>query len=63
MDVNDIYKEFNYGIKSAHAIRNFLKYAYENWGEAKYQNVLLIGDANWDSRNVLVGSKVIKLIP
>jgi hypothetical protein len=47
--VEDIYDEFNYGIKSPLAIRNFLKYAYENWDQSTpLLYVVLIGDASYD---------------
>ncbi len=43
--VEGIYDEFNYGIKSPHAIRNFLNYAYNNWSTSPTY-VLLLGDAS-----------------
>jgi len=46
--VEDIYDEFNYGIKSPLAIRNFLKHAYANWG-LLYVN--LLGDASYNYRS------------
>ncbi len=42
--VDNIYDEFNDGIKSPYAIREFLSYAYHEWREAPTY-VLLIGDA------------------
>jgi hypothetical protein len=42
--VDNIYDEFNDGIKSPYAIREFLAYAYHEWREAPTY-VLLIGDA------------------
>ncbi len=42
--VKDVYDEFNYGIKSPYAIRNFLDYAYHNWKKPPIY-VLIIGDA------------------
>ncbi len=46
--VEDIYDEFNYGIKSPIAIRDFLRHAYANWG-LLYVN--LMGDASYTYRN------------
>ena len=47
--VEDIYDEFNYGIKSPIAIRDFLRYAYENWDQSKpLLYVVLVGDASYD---------------
>ncbi len=42
--VDNIYDEFNDGIKSPYAIREFLSYAYREWRESPTY-VLLIGDA------------------
>ncbi len=46
VDVQDIYDEFNHGIINPYAIRDFLKYAYENWQPPAPTYVLLVGDAN-----------------
>jgi len=43
--IKDVYDEFNYGIKSPYAIRNFLDYAYHNWKKPPLY-VLIIGDAS-----------------
>jgi hypothetical protein len=51
VDVEDIYDEFNSGMKSAQAIRNFLQYAYSNWQQPKPAYVLLVGDGNMDNGN------------
>ncbi|MFC2129891.1 C25 family cysteine peptidase [Bacteroidota bacterium] len=63
INVYDIYKEFNYGIKSPHAIKSFLRYSNNNWRKPAPQFLLLIGDGNWDSRNHLQGSVNIDYIP
>lgn len=52
IDVHDIYDEFNYGIKSPEAIRDFLSYAYNYWADPKPFNVLLAGDGSWDQKNI-----------
>lgn len=46
IDVQDIYDEFNHGILNPYAIRDFLKYTYENWLPPAPTYVLLVGDAN-----------------
>ena len=46
VDVQDIYDEFNHGILNPYAIRDFLKYTYENWQPPAPTYVLLVGDAN-----------------
>jgi len=40
----DVYDEFNFGIKSPHAIKSFLKYANNHWLSTP-EYVLLVGDA------------------
>jgi hypothetical protein len=47
--VEDIYDEFNDGIKSPLAIKDFLKYAYENWDpNHRLLYVNLVGDASYN---------------
>ena len=45
--VDDIFNEFSGGIMDPTAIRDFLKYAYENW-QTKPVYVLLFGDGSYD---------------
>lgn len=52
IDVNDIYDEFNYGMMSAESIKEFLKYAYSNWIAPNPKYVLIIGDANYDYKDI-----------
>ncbi len=49
--VDDIYDEFNYGIKDPAAIREFLKYTYYHWSPPAPTYVLLVGDASYDYKN------------
>ncbi len=51
VDVEDIYDEFNYGIKTAQSLRDFLAYAYANWQQPKPGYVLLVGNGNMDNGN------------
>jgi hypothetical protein len=44
VDVQNIYDEFNHGIPNPYTLREFLKYAYENWQSPAPTYVLLIGD-------------------
>ena len=53
VDVQDIYDEFNGGLMSAEAIRDFLAYAYTNWQLPAPTYVLLVGDGTYDMRNYL----------
>ncbi len=49
--IEDIYKEFSGGLLDPTSIRDFLKYAYENW-QIKPEYVLLFGDGDYDYLNV-----------
>ncbi len=50
--VGDIYDEFNYGIKSPLAIKNFLIYAFKNWDPGhRLMYVNLLGDASYNYKN------------
>jgi hypothetical protein len=55
--LTDVYDEFGWGVHDVVAIRNFLKYAFESWqptgtGEP-LQYVLLVGDGDYDYRNII----------
>jgi hypothetical protein len=50
VDIEDIYDEFNNGVRSAEAIRSFLQYAKQNWA-VKPDFVMFVGDASVDPRN------------
>lgn len=52
VDIEDIYDEFNFGEKSAQAIKDFLAYAKTNWTRSP-QFVLIVGDASFDPKNYL----------
>ena len=52
VSVNDIYDQFNYGIVHPRAIKDFLKYAYENWAPPKLTYVLILADATVDFHGV-----------
>ena len=49
--LQDIYDEFNNGIVSAEAIKDFLKYAYNNWGAPELSHVMLLGEGISDTRD------------
>jgi hypothetical protein len=55
--VQDLYDEFNGGIKSAAAIRRYLLYAYRNWPQ-RPSFAALLGDASMDYRHDLGASSV-----
>ncbi|MCJ7458994.1 MAG: type IX secretion system sortase PorU [candidate division Zixibacteria bacterium] len=51
--VQDIYNEFSWGLFDPVAIRDFLKYAYENYPVPAPAYVLLAGDGNYDFKDLL----------
>ncbi len=51
--ITDIYDEFNFGIKDPKAIKDFLSFAYFNWGKPIPSYVLLVGDASMDYKDFL----------
>jgi hypothetical protein len=50
-DVNQVFNEFSCGMKDVGGIRNFLKYAFDNW-TVKPEYVLLFGDGTYDYKNI-----------
>jgi hypothetical protein len=53
VQVDDIYDEFNHGIVSPPAIKDFLAYAYAHWDPPAPLYVLLLGDATYDFKDYL----------
>ncbi|MDM8532177.1 C25 family cysteine peptidase [Anaerolineales bacterium HSG25] len=53
---DDIYDEFNYGLHSPQAIKDFLIHAYANW-TIKPTYLLLVGDSSLDPKNYLGNSR------
>lgn len=62
VDVQDIYDEFNGGVFNSQAIHDFLAYAYAHWTPPAPQFVLLVGDGNYDFKN-LFGTSLATYIP
>jgi hypothetical protein len=60
--VQDVYDEFSGGLVDPVAIRNFLKFAYQNWSQPVPAFTLLVGDGNYDFKNNL-GTGSVNLIP
>ena len=50
VDVEDIYDEFNFGEKSAQAVKDFLSFAKTNWSKAP-RFILFVGDATFDPKD------------
>ncbi|MFB3056723.1 MAG: C25 family cysteine peptidase, partial [Ignavibacteriaceae bacterium] len=51
VDVEQIYNEFSCGVLDVSAVRDFIKYAYDNW-EITPQYVLLFGKGTYDYKNI-----------
>ncbi|MDP8268985.1 MAG: C25 family cysteine peptidase [Candidatus Tenebribacter davisii] len=51
ISLQDIFDEFNYGIRSAQAIKDFIQYAYNNWSGSGITHVLFLGDGITDERD------------
>ncbi len=58
--ISDVINEFGWGIVDPSAIRDFLVYAQNNWGNPRY--VLLMGDGHYDYKN-LRGNDTPNFIP
>ena len=58
VSLNQIYQEFSGGNKDPIAIRHFLQWSTEEWSQ-KPTTVFLIGDADFDYRNITGRSKII----
>jgi len=63
VSTDDIYNQFYNGRKSPHAIKEFLKYAYDNWQNPVPSYVVLLGDASSDPRQLLSNSSSIDYVP
>jgi len=53
--LEEVYDEFNGGLPGPEGIRNYFRYAYEQW-DPQPQFALLVGDASEDTRGVLSSS-------
>ncbi|MDD2506550.1 MAG: C25 family cysteine peptidase [Candidatus Cloacimonetes bacterium] len=51
VDIQDIYDEFNNGIVSAEAIKDFLTHAYNHWRTPRLSHVILLGEGIDDTRD------------
>ncbi|MFL6276342.1 MAG: C25 family cysteine peptidase [Blastocatellia bacterium] len=52
IDVEDVFDEFGFGVKSPQAIKDFLAFARSSWQKAP-RYLLLVGDASLDPKNYL----------
>lgn len=52
VNIEDIMDEFNHGLSSPEAIRDFVGYAYANWANPP-QYIVLLGNGTYDYKNAL----------
>ena len=50
--ISDVFDEFAWGLSDPTAIRDFIKFAYENW-RIQPHYVLLLGDGDYDYKNII----------
>jgi CheY-like chemotaxis protein len=62
-DIEDIYDEFSFGIKSPRALKDFLTYAYGNWTLPAPRYVLLVGDSTYDPKDLWLNSDTTAYLP
>ena len=58
---DEIFNEFSGGLPDPSALRNFIKYAYENW-QVEPEYVLFFGDGTYDYKNIEGGNQNKNLI-
>ncbi len=51
VDIDKVFNEFSCGMTDVSGLRNFIKYAYDNWS-IKPEYVLLFGDGTYDYKNI-----------
>ncbi|HRU47548.1 MAG TPA: C25 family cysteine peptidase [Candidatus Syntrophosphaera sp.] len=51
VDYQDIFDEFNHGIRSAESLKEFFTYAYNNWSPPQLNYVVLLGEGINDERD------------
>ncbi|MDO8549315.1 MAG: type IX secretion system sortase PorU [Ignavibacteria bacterium] len=51
VDVQEVFNEFSSGVLDVSGIRDFIKYAYDNWN-IKPEYVLFFGSGNYDYKNI-----------
>jgi len=60
IDIEDVFDEFAFGQPEAEAVRIFLKTAYSNWVQPRPSYLTIIGDANYDYKDVITPAPVVR---
>ncbi len=63
VSMEQIYNEFNTGLAEPKAIKQFLKYAYENWRSPAPTEVFLVGDAHLNYKKAQKSAKKVSQVP
>ncbi len=61
VDVQDIFDEFGYGYPTPRAIKNFIRFAFENWESPAFSYLELIGDASYDYKYIKYKNEGVKI--
>lgn len=56
-EIQDIYDEFNFGLMDPKAVKEFIKYAFNNWVSPSPTYIALLGDMSHDYRGLLENSR------
>jgi hypothetical protein len=62
VNVEDVYDEFSWGLFDPTAIRDFMRYAFNNWSVPP-SYLLLFGDGDYDYRNILQYGNPMRIPP
>jgi len=57
VDVQQIYDEFAFGLLEPNSLKEFVKYAFENWQLPAPSYIVLLGDMSYDYRALLESSR------
>lgn len=59
--VEDIFDEFGFGYPTPESIKEFVKFAYDNWSSPKPSYLTLFGDTNYDYKDYVYNNVGVKL--
>ncbi|RJP58323.1 MAG: hypothetical protein C4543_08420, partial [Ignavibacteriales bacterium] len=59
--VEDIFDEFGFGYPTPESIKEFVKFAYDNWSSPKPSYLILFGDTNYDYKDYVYNNVGVKL--
>jgi len=57
VEVQDIYDEFNYGLMEPTSIKEFIRFAFNNWQAPAPFYIVLMGDMSRDYRKIFADSR------